>query len=36
MKVLDFGLAKALDSASDAGVNALSSPAPGVLATGLA
>ena len=34
VKVLDFGLAKAIDPTSGAGVGAMSSPAPGVLATG--
>ena len=33
VKVLDFGLAKAIDPTSGAGVGAMSSPAPGVLAT---
>ena len=33
MKVLDFGLAKALDPASGASGDAMSSPSPGVLAT---
>src|SRR5688572_20227765 len=34
VKVLDFGLAKALDPTSGAGGDAIRSPAPGVLATG--
>jgi eukaryotic-like serine/threonine-protein kinase len=33
VKMLDFGLAKALDSSSGAGEDAMSSPAPGVLRT---
>jgi serine/threonine-protein kinase len=36
VKVLDFGLAKAIDPTSGAGVGAMSSPAPGVFATGVA